>query len=370
MTYVSEDGAYGGPVAVARMQCEQLANLGHEVHLVAGWDGKAKLTIPGVLVHLHRVHKIPGLGFAGYFSAGAFRELRALLPNADAVHFHFARDLVQLPAARYAQRRGAPVFLQAHGMVRPDGRLLAKLLDLVFVRPVYRAAKNHFLLTDREAKDLALVEKSARNASMIRNAVKVPLVHAAWPAIGSPRVIYVARLQARKRPLAFVEMAAILRRQGLDVRFDMFGADEGEGHAVRAAIRDRELDDVVRYHGPIGPDEVLAKLGGAQVYVLPSVDEPFPMSLLEAMAVGLPSVITDQTGLSLELAERGSAQVTDGSPEVLSEAVKALLTDPERWAAASVAARADISAHFSCEAVAESLETTYRGGSLRQVVGS
>jgi hypothetical protein len=54
VTLVSADGAYGGPVAVAVAQTQALAELGHDVTLLAGWDGRAKLSAPKVDVQLLR----------------------------------------------------------------------------------------------------------------------------------------------------------------------------------------------------------------------------------------------------------------------------------------------------------------------------
>ena len=66
---VSSDGGYGGPVSVARAQCEELARRGHRVILAAGWDGEAKMHIPGVTTRLHRAYQtVPGEGFAGLTS--------------------------------------------------------------------------------------------------------------------------------------------------------------------------------------------------------------------------------------------------------------------------------------------------------------
>jgi glycosyltransferase involved in cell wall biosynthesis len=83
------------------------------------------------------------------------------------------------------------------------------------------------------------------------------------------------------------------------------------------------------------------------------------MALLEAMSVGLPPVITTETGISRELHERGSAIVTDGSVTALADAVIRLTSSPDVWEAASRAACADVRDSFSCEAVAVALQAVY-----------
>ena len=305
LTYLSADAAYGGPVAVARSQCEELARRGHEVHLITGWDGVARTELPGVQVHRHPIRQLPGLGFAGFYSPSLWRDVRALAADADVVHLHYARDLIQLPVGRLAAT--APLVLQAHGMIRPDTRRSARLLDRAFTRPTYRRAALHLALTDQEVDDLPLVGTvDASRIRRIRNGVALAERPAAV-AVRTPRVVYVARLHERKRPVAFVEAAAEVLARGIEAEFSLYGPDSGEGPAVREAIERLGIGHAVHYRGPLAPEKVPAVLGTSHVYVLPSRAEPFPMSLLEAMAHGLPSVITDDTGISAELAERGAA---------------------------------------------------------------
>lgn len=356
VTYLSADGAYGGPVAVARRQCAALAARGHEVRLVAAWDGVVSTDLDGVDVRPHRAFQLPGLGFAGLSSPGAWRDVRRLSRGADVVHLHYARDLVQLPSAA-AVAAGTPVVLQVHGMIRPDDRAAARVLDAAFVRRAYRRAAAHLALTDAEVDDLPRVADSTGRVERVRNAVSLPDRQASYDA--RPTVVYVARLHERKRPLAFVAMADELIRRGSTARFVLHGPDAGEGAAVSAEITRLGHGDRIAYLGPLAPDLVGDVLAAAQVYVLPSVEEPFPMSLLEAMSHGLPSVITDRTGLSDELARRRTALVTDGSPASMADAVQGVLTDAQAWRSASDRARADIVENFAPEAMARTLEEIY-----------
>jgi glycosyltransferase involved in cell wall biosynthesis len=355
LSYVSHDGAYGGPVAVARMQCEYLTKRGHEVHLVAGWDGVAELDIPGVRVHLCRARRLPGLGMAGLISPSVWRTVARLGATADVVHLHVARDLVQMPSASLVRRRGT-VVLQAHGMIRPDHRVSARLVDGLATRPLYRAADAHLVLTDDERRDVPVVAGSVQGRIVsIKNAVPVPDVVASWSE-EAPRVLFLSRLHERKRPTAFVDMAAEAVRRDSRAVFEMYGPDEGELSAVLARIDKAALQDRVAYRGALSPDQVLPVLASAQVFVLPSINEPFPMALLEAMSVGLPPIITARTGISAELKTRGTAAVTDGTAEDMADALIRLTDSEEAWTAASRSARADIEHSFSCDAVVDTLE--------------
>ncbi|WZH52234.1 MAG: glycosyltransferase [Nocardioides alkalitolerans] len=357
LTYVSADGAYGGPVAVARAQCAELAARGHEVQLVTAWDGQADPDVPGVRVRPHRAARLPGLGFAGLMAPGAWADVRRLGRDADVVHLHYARDFVQMPSAA-AVPRSTPTVLQVHGMVRPDARASARLLDAAFVRPAYRRASAHLCLTADEEAALQDLGPVGGTVARIRNGVPVTSTAATWSP--RPRIVFLARLHERKRPLAFVEMAARMIAAGSPARFDLYGPDEGEATRVRDLISSSGLEERIACHGAVDPRDVAAILASAQAYVLPSVREVFPMALLEAMAAGVPSILTDDCGLSDELRARGTAAVTDGTPEQLANAVTRVTSDEATWTEASRRSRADIAAHFSTASVVDRLERIYQ----------
>src|SRR4029450_11626111 len=85
-----------------------------------------------------------------------------------------------------------------------------------------------------------------------------------------------------------------------------------------------------------------------------------PMSLLEALALGLPSVCTDSCGISRPLRDYGAAIVTDGSVAAMADAVQAILEGPALRSELSRNARKVVAEIFSMEAVGTRREQTYR----------
>ncbi|GAA3298038.1 hypothetical protein GCM10020295_32630 [Streptomyces cinereospinus] len=176
----------------------------------------------------------------------------------------------------------------------------------------------------------------------------------------APEVLFLARLHPRKRPQAFVEMAALAHRRMPDARFTLHGADEGTLAGVRRLIAGHGLEGVVSYGGALAHAEAVRAYARAAVYVLPSVDEPFGMTVIEALAAGTPVVCTDTCGIAEELARRGAAVVTDGSPRQLADAVCALLADEGRRRALAAAGRRAVREAYSVHAVTDRLEEIYR----------
>lgn len=360
VTLVSANGAYGGPVAVAVGQTQALAGLGHHVTLLAGWDGRATLSVPKVDVQLFRARQaVPGTGFSGLCSPGLWRDVRRRAANADVVHVHLGRDMVSLPAALVADVCGRPLVVQTHGMVRSDHRLKARAVDALITRRVLQHSAAQLVLTDEEQADAPIVAGRAVNTVRIANGVVLPEMSATWDGTTVPEVVYCARLHVRKRPVAFVKMAAAFLEAGGTARFTMFGPDEGELPTVMEAIDAHGLGSNVSYLGALAPADVLPRLSRAQAYVLPSVNEPFPMSLLEAMSLGLPAVITDSTGVSAAFERSGASEVTDGTPQAMAHALGEALASLSAWQARSSRARQEIAEHYRADAVAGRLEELY-----------
>ena len=235
----------------------------------------------------------------------------------------------------------------------------ARMFDRV-LRPLVERAAACLVLTPSEAAGLtAVLGESSPPLLCLPNGVQLgsrsdPSAHRT-----TSTVLYLARLHSRKRPLAFVQAAELILRELPDVRFDIYGPDEGSLDEVQAEIARLGLGAFVTYHGAVDHEKAQQITAAADVYVLPSVQEPFPMSVLEALAVGTPVVCTTSTGISEELVQRAAAVVTDGSPAQLAQGTINILQDAALRADLVRAGRLAVEEVFSIDAVAETLERTY-----------
>ena len=359
VTLVSPNGEYGGPLRVAVNQATALMQRGHEVTIVAahrGYRGRPPTEVGGVPARLFQVRRVaPATGFAGLCAPGMLRYLWATLPSYDIAHVHVARDLVTLPAARLIARLGLPYVLQPHGMIDASSNPLVHVVDPLLTRPVFARATKVFYLTPTEHDDLAVLLERTEVLQHLTNGVP-PTTQTADPA--TPEVLFLARLAPRKRPVMLVDVANALLKAYPEHRFRLVGPDEGEGDAVRAAIS-RSQADVV-WEGPLSPELTSARMSAAGIYVLPALNEPYGMSVLEAMAVGLPVVITDTCGLADLIESSGAGLVTDSSLESLVDAVRLLISDVDRARAMGRAAQETAHLKLGMEAIADTLEEAYR----------
>lgn len=362
VTLVSPDGEYGGPVRVAINQARELRAQGHEVVICGGTRGFDRVPddLEGVPARLFPVYPvIPRSGFAGLISPGLLGWLVRNVAMADLCHVHAARDLVTLPAAVVARAKGVPYVLQTHGMIDPSSNPLAKPLDALLTRPILRHAHRILYLTEVERHGVVGVGGDKLPLAELPNGVPQAQPAQPSPSRGS-EVLYLARLAPRKRPRLFVEVAAALAEEFPGAQFVLIGPDEGEGAAVTAAIGESAHSDRISWAGPLPPELTVERMRQASIYVLPSINEPYPMSVLEALSVGLPVVITNTCGLADVVRQSGAGAVVDESMAALRDALRTLMSDPEEARAAGLRGRDYVRKNLSMEAIARRLAELYR----------
>ncbi len=362
VTMLSPDGAFGGPVRVAGNQAAELRARGHEVLVAAGSrgypHGAGPQELDGTPLHLEPLRSVvPRAGHSGLFSAPLWWWARRALAEVDLVHVHLARDLVTLPVAALAAARGKPLVLQPHGMVVESSHPLARPLDALLTRRVLARADAVLHLTPQEEGGLRAVAGGPVRLAQLGNGV--PTVTAAPDLPDRPEVLFCARLQERKRPLLFARMARQLLDEGVQARFTLVGPDEGEGDAVAAEVAAVGDPERLRWEGALEPSRTLARMAEASMLVLPSVDEPYPMAVLEAMSVGRPVLVTQSCGLAAAVRAHRCGYVVDESYDALVATVRRALAGAaelrETGARAAVAARE----MFGMEAVVDRLEGVY-----------
>jgi glycosyltransferase involved in cell wall biosynthesis len=357
VTYVSSDGVFGGPIAVALAQTVELARRGHEVHLYAAWDGQVVVDAPGVILHLYRVAPPRGR-LSSVFSFKLMKDLRRSRRNFDVIHLHFGRDGVSLTSWLAVASLRSRLILQPHGMIEPADRFKSQLVDAVVVRRALRAARAVLALTAQEREALRNVARRSLRLEQIDNGIRPPndvFVERPDPKI----VLFLARLHPRKNVMVFAEAARRAHDMGSSAVFRVVGPDEGDLPALLEFITRHRLQKSLQYAGPIGPGESVHELARAAVFVLPSVGEVYPMTVLEALSVATPVVLSEDCGLSDALRTAGAAKIVRPNSEAVARAVAALLSDePQRRAIAARGARF-AAAQFDIDQVALQLVRIY-----------
>ena len=335
VAFVGPGNPYGGPVTVAVNQSEELRRRGHDVDLIAARTGGGTTSswVSGFegLRHFRSFTIAKRLGFAGAVSPGLLWTVARSCRRYDVVHVHLGRDLVTLPAAAISMFRRQSFVVQTHGMVDPSSRRMARLLDRALTVRVLRAARSILCLTEHEVELVQqVVQEQDACTVVVPNGIPTLSDPPPPPDSKPPTILYASRLAPRKHPVAFAKAGVALVEQGIDARFVMVGTDEGEGPAVRKVLAAAKVEDRLVWLGPRSHAEVMKLLLGATALVLPSVDEPLGMIVLEALAAARPVIVTDTCGLASLVAKHECGFVVPGNDQAaLVCAIHRLLDDPE-----------------------------------------
>ena len=161
----------------------------------------------------------------------------------------------------------------------------------------------------------------------VHNAVRFGESEEAAPerAVKDKVVTFLGRISYQKGPDYFVEAAAKVLQRVSDVRFVMAGSGDLMNHVVR---RVAQLGIADRFHftGFLKGGEVQRMFRLSDVYVMPSVSEPFGISPLEAMRSGVPVIISRQSGVAEVLDY--AIKVNYWDVDALADAIYGLLTYP------------------------------------------
>ena len=365
---------YGGPIYSVHGLAAGQASLGHHVAVfTTNADGPGVSAVPvGTPVMLDGVA-------VTYFETGALRRLyrspamaRALRAEAasfDVIHLHSVFLWPTLAAARAATRAGTPYILSPRGMlvpslIRAKSRLLkTSWLTLFERRTIARAAALHFT-AEREAEDFAALRLRATHQIVIPNGVDEPRLDVTPIAPDIARAtaepgyaLYLGRLNWKKNLRALIDALAFAPTTQLIIA----GTDD-ENHAaeLNAAIAAANAAHRVTLidRNVTGADKE-ALFAHAGLFVLPSLNENFGNTVLEAMIRALPIVVSTGAGVADVVREAECGLLADPTGPSLGTAIATLTADPA--AAATMAARGQHAArnHFGWPAIAERMVEAY-----------
>lgn len=384
--YFAPAWAYGGVVRATTDLTRALAGAGHNVVVVTTdtlspserIDTEEEI-IDGVRVIRLRNWSNLLRGKLNLSSPRMFTAtIRALMEahKAEIVHCHELRTTENLRLAALAKELRVPLVLSAHGTLPYDtGRQAAKQLwDRAFGSRLLPHFAQVIALTGAETDEARAVWAACgvplpdERISVVPNGIYVndfaalpptgPF-RARWNLGGGPVVLFLGRLQERKGVQLLIPAFAQAVEHVPDARLLIVGPDEGMRVVAQAQVEEYGLGDHVIFTGLLtGPDR-LAALAAADLFAMPAVGEGFSMAVLEAMACGLPVLLTPGCNFP-EAAAEGAGLVVPREVPALAEALTALLTDADQRASMGRCAQALIRERYTWAQVATQMEAVYR----------
>lgn len=272
--------------------------------------------------------------------------------QADVIHTHDDRaHLYGTLAGRLAR---VPRILHTRHGRSPQLSRRQKMLVSIAARWV-----DHFVCVSEDSADLAMRQGvRAAKVRAICNGIDTQRFAFTGPQPDGPAVI-VARLSPEKDIDTLLRAAALVVKRDAAFRLEIAG-DGPCGTALRQTCSDLGLDGTVRFLGQVR--DVSGLLARAGLFVLSSRSEGISLTLLEAMACGLPLVATRVGGNPEVIAEGETGiLVPPENPPALADALLRLRSDPQIGVRLGEAGRRRVEEHFDIRRMVAQYETLYQG---------
>jgi glycosyltransferase involved in cell wall biosynthesis len=364
----------GGPPEACLQLCRELARRGQKVSIYS-----TDLNLKGApteecdaAVTIKRFACKPRLRYSPSMPLAV--ALRRDIPSFDIVHINSLYTFPSTAAAYYCRQFRVPYLLRPHGTLdpyifahhRPRKFVYEKLIEL---KNLKNAAAVHF--TAAEEMELA------RRAVPAMKGVVVPLgVHPReydWNATaktsrasqygeeGRRSILFLGRLNYKKGLDLLVKAFGLVARTHDDVRLILAGPDEhGYSTRIRCWLKEEGLLSKARFAGMLTGKEKVALLHRADVFVLPSYSENFGLAVVEAMASGLPVVISNRVNIWREVADANAGIVVNCDAAALADGLMGLLDDSELRRTMGVNGRRLVRQRYDWKIAADQMLRVYR----------
>ncbi|MBY6276604.1 glycosyltransferase family 4 protein [Symbiobacterium thermophilum] len=317
----------GGAQAHVRDVSQALRRLGHDVEVITGPEGLLTEQLRRQGIPVHHVSRLsreinPIRDFAAVY--GLWRLFRSKQP--DLVWAHSSKaGWVSRVAARAA---GVPCLFTAHGWAFTEGVSPSRAAVYALAERLVGPLATRIITVSDYDRRLALRRKVAPDERLvvIHNGVPdVPVWLRSEPERHPPRIVMVARFAEPKDHVLLLQ--SLRNLEALPWELELVGSGPLLSH-VREVARQLRLDGRVTFSGD--RDDVAQRLANAQLFVLTSRWEGLPLSVLEAMRAGLPTVVSDVGGCS-EAVQHGVTGylVPRGDLPSLQKSLHTLITRPE-----------------------------------------
>lgn len=364
---------FGGPIPVAQDTARRLGALGHEVtvwttNLLTSHTKLGKRTeereVDGVrTVYLNSIARYHWVGIA----PDVFRYLYRELDDYDVVHIYGYREFLTLTIAGWARRAGKPYVMQALGTVPRMKRSLGKkfVYDMVFGSSVLKNAASLVAKSPLELQQYLDAGINPERINLIPSGMELPeniseiesgsFRKSCGVDEGDPLILFLGRID----PIKGLELLIrAFSSVGDGAKLAIVGPDEGYQKKLKQLAQRNGLGGAVKFPGPLYGQQKWAAYLDADVYVLPSVFENFPRTVLEALGCDTPVILTDRCGIAPQIKDKAGL-VVPYDEAALGDAMKQLVGDRELREKFVQGGRRLLEEEFSWEPLIERLENLY-----------
>ena len=361
---------YGGPSLAVKAMTSSLVKAGLEVDIATTTaNGTTEMNVPlasPVIETGVRYHYFPrSLPRQWSFSPLLARWLYENVRNYDLLHIHALFSYTTLPACHFARKSGVPYVLRPLGTLSPwslsQKKLRKKIYYSLFEKKNLLSASAVHATSEFEARDLKILGVREKVHIIPLGIKEMPLPERKASQNGVPRLLFLSRLNAEKGlPLLLQSMASLVET-GICPCLTVAGSgDPAYLSQIRDEVGRLKLSSQVEFMGFVEGEKKTQLFADSDIFVLPSNHENFGLAAAEAMAAGLPVVVSDQVGVSPEILKFGAGIVVERNSRSLTQGLTKLISDPSLRKKMGEQGKKLVQERFSWDKVGEELAKLYK----------
>lgn len=310
------------PMGGAETMCVTLSivlkKMGHQVCVISLYDCDTILSrrLADAGIPLQCMGKRPGL------DPGCIPKLRNAIKvfAPDVIHTH-------IHALKYAYIAalglGIPMLRTIHSIASQDAEADTSINRFLFVKGSVFPVAISEAIQDTTAQYYRL---DKQNIPVVPNGVDLSrcIPKENYTADSAIKLLHIGRFHEAKNHNAIIQAMVILKNRGISVTLDCYG--DGELlEEIKNSVARLDLQNTVRLRGVSA--DVFPILHDADIFLLPSVWEGIPMTIIEAMGTGLPIIASHVGGIPDMIENNVSGLLIAPEAQALADAVEALSKD-------------------------------------------
>lgn len=294
------------------------------------------------------------------------------IDNYDIVHTHYLFSYAPTVAAYIAQQKSIPYVVSTIGQLTPwalaQGHFKKRLYSNVIERRNLNRATAIHCTTGGEAQDVQNFGIATRKLVIPLGVIPLCSVDGASRRLRNRYqipdhrsiVLYLSRLHYKKRPDLLIEALGNLIQDGQEAHLILAGSGDAEYcKYLGRLVKCRGCEKYTTFAGFVQGENKDLLLQGADIFALPSFSENFGIAVVEAMAAGLPVIITEGVQLAPDVSAARAGLVISSSLDALQAALTQLITDPLQRRSLGQNGRVLAQQRYHWPVIAEQLASSY-----------
>jgi len=272
---------------------------GHKVHVV----GISKpMTVPYEVVD-RNFFKVECFKT---FNKESFDRLKTLARQSDIVHLHGVWNSMNIKVGRYLESISKPYVITAHcgyalDRLKQSNFWLKILYHYLWQKHLYEKAAGIHALTREESTDIARFCKN-NNMFVVSNGVDSDTYDQYTYQLHNRKKIrfgYLGRISVEKNINNLIKAFALLPKEQLEqVELFLIGPLNAESKHLEKLVHLMDLENTIRFIGGKYGEDKIQTLLGLDVYIHPAYSDVVGIAVMEALALGLPTIVTRTSHMS------------------------------------------------------------------------